>query len=157
MPAPPRTVRLTTAQAIVRYLANQLIDIDGVKQPLCGGGFAVINKLQNNTGNVSFNNLIADCNIEGEPFAVDFATHARTMGAATEAVHSIAELKQAFGRAKQSKKTYVISIKVNACEGRTKEGRAWWEIGTPSVSNRAEVLQAHDDVERGRSRQRVGV
>ena len=29
------------------------------------GGFAVINKLQNNTGNVSFNNLIADCNIDG--------------------------------------------------------------------------------------------
>ena len=63
------------------------------------GGFAVINKLQNNTGNVSFNNLIADCNIEGEPFAVDFATHARTMGAAAEEVHSIDELKQAFGRA----------------------------------------------------------
>jgi 3D-(3,5/4)-trihydroxycyclohexane-1,2-dione acylhydrolase (decyclizing) len=28
---------------------------------LDNGGFAVINKLQNNTGQVSFNNLIADC------------------------------------------------------------------------------------------------
>jgi 3D-(3,5/4)-trihydroxycyclohexane-1,2-dione acylhydrolase (decyclizing) len=28
---------------------------------LDNGGFAVINKLQNNTGNESFNNLIADC------------------------------------------------------------------------------------------------
>ncbi len=121
------------------------------------GGFAVINKLQNNTGNVSFNNLIADCNIEGEPFAVDFATHARTMGAAAEEVHSIDELKQAFGRAQQSKKTYVISLKVDAYEGWTKEGHTWWEIGTPSVSKRAEVLQAHEDVERGRKRQRVGV
>jgi 3D-(3,5/4)-trihydroxycyclohexane-1,2-dione acylhydrolase (decyclizing) len=121
------------------------------------GGFAVINKLQNNTGNASFNNLIADCNIEGEPFAVDFATHARAMGAAAEAVHSVDELKQAFGRAQQSNKTYVISLKVDAYEGWTKEGHAWWEIGTPSVSQRAEVLQARDEVERGRERQRAGV
>ena len=121
------------------------------------GGFAVINKLQNNTGNVSFNNLIADCNIESEPFAVDFASHARTMGAAAEEVHSIDELKQAFGRAQQSKKTYVISLKVDAYDGWTKEGHTWWEIGTPTVSKRTEVLQAHKDVERGRQRQRVGV
>ena len=121
------------------------------------GGFAVINKLQNNTGNVSFNNLIADCNIEGEPFAVDFATHARTMGAAAEEVHSIDELKQAFVRAQQSRKTYVISLKVDAYEGWTKEGHTWWEVGTPSVSQRAEVLQAHEDVERGRQHQRAGV
>jgi 3D-(3,5/4)-trihydroxycyclohexane-1,2-dione acylhydrolase (decyclizing) len=121
------------------------------------GGYAVINKLQNNTGNISFNNLIADCNIEGEPFAVDFAAHARTMGAAAEEVHSIDELKLAFVRAQQSKKTYVISLKVDAYEGWTKEGHTWWEIGTPSVSNRKEILQAHEDVERGRQRQRVGV
>ncbi len=121
------------------------------------GGFAVINKLQNNTGNVSFNNLIADCNIEGEAFAVDFATHARTMGAGAETVHSIDELKEAFGRARQSKKTYVISLKVDAHDGWTKEGHAWWEIGTPSVSNRREVREAHSDVERGRARQRAGV
>ena len=121
------------------------------------GGFAVINKLQNNTGNVSFNNLIADCNIETEAFAVDFAAHARAMGAAAEDVHSIDELKAAFARAKASAKTYVICLKVDAHEGWTKEGHTWWEIGTPSVSNRPEVLQGHEDVERGRDRQRVGV
>ena len=122
------------------------------------GGFAVINKLQNNTGNVSFNNLIADCNIEGEPFAVDFATHARTMGASAEDVHSIAELKEAFARAQAAKKTYVICLKVDAFDGWTQEGHTWWEIGTPSVSKRPEVLKAHEDVEaRRRERQRQGV
>ncbi len=121
------------------------------------GGFAVINKLQNNTGNVSFNNLIADCNIETEPFAVDFAAHARAMGAAAEDVHSITELKDAFARAKSSKKTYVICLKVDAHEGWTKEGHTWWEIGTPSVSNRPAVLEARADVEKGRSRQRAGI
>jgi 3D-(3,5/4)-trihydroxycyclohexane-1,2-dione acylhydrolase (decyclizing) len=33
--------RLTTAQAIVRYLGNQFIDIDGVETRLCGGGFGI--------------------------------------------------------------------------------------------------------------------
>jgi 3D-(3,5/4)-trihydroxycyclohexane-1,2-dione acylhydrolase (decyclizing) len=121
------------------------------------GGFAVINKLQNNTGNVSFNNLIEHCNITIEPFLVDFAAHAHAMGASAEDVHSIDELKQAFTRAKTYKSTHVICLKVDPYDGWTKEGHAWWEIGTPSVSNRPEVLQAHDDVERGRSRQRAGV
>jgi hypothetical protein len=35
------TVRLTTAQAIVRYLANQFIEIDGQEWRLCGGGFGI--------------------------------------------------------------------------------------------------------------------
>jgi 3D-(3,5/4)-trihydroxycyclohexane-1,2-dione acylhydrolase (decyclizing) len=48
---------------------------------LDNGGFAVINKLQNNTGNESFNNLIADCPTVAEPFAVDFEAHAAAMGA----------------------------------------------------------------------------
>ncbi|MEM9030991.1 MAG: 3D-(3,5/4)-trihydroxycyclohexane-1,2-dione acylhydrolase (decyclizing), partial [Pseudomonadota bacterium] len=78
------------------------------------GGFAVINKLQNNTGNESYNNLIADCKLAVDPFAVDFEAHARSMGANAETVHSISELKQAFGRAKQSDRTYVISLKVDA-------------------------------------------
>jgi 3D-(3,5/4)-trihydroxycyclohexane-1,2-dione acylhydrolase (decyclizing) len=121
------------------------------------GGFAVINKLQCNTGNVPFNNLIADCNIATPPFAVDFAAHARAMGAVAEDVHSIEELKGAFARAQQATSTYVICLKVDAFEGWTTEGHAWWEIGTPSVSNRPQVRQAHAEVEQGRGRQRVGV
>ena len=35
------TLRLTTAQAIVRWLANQFIEIDGEEHRLCGGGFGI--------------------------------------------------------------------------------------------------------------------
>jgi 3D-(3,5/4)-trihydroxycyclohexane-1,2-dione acylhydrolase (decyclizing) len=101
--------------------------------------------------------VIADCNIETEAFAVDFATHARAMGAAAEDVHSIDGLKEAFFRAQASRKTYVICLKVDAHEGWTNEGHTWWEIGTPSVSKRSQVRDAHQEVERGRSRQRPGV
>lgn len=121
------------------------------------GGFAVINKLQKNTGNQSFNNLISDCKLAVEPFAVDFEAHAKSMGAAGETVHSIAELGDAFGRAKASSKTYVICIQVDAHDGWTQEGHAWWEVGTPSVSNDPSVTQAHKDWESDRGRQRKGV
>lgn len=121
------------------------------------GGFAVINKLQNNTGNTSFNNLIADCNLATEPFSVDFEAHARSMGAEAETVHSIDEFKQAFKRAKSAKRTYVISMQVDAFEGWTGEGHAWWEVGTPEVSNSETVRKAHEEQEAGRERQRRGV
>lgn len=121
------------------------------------GGFAVINKLQNNTGNESFNNLIKDCNIAVEPFAVDFEAHARAMGANAETVVSIGEFKDAFARAKSSDKTYVISLKTDAFDGWTGEGHTWWEVGTPEVSNSERVRAAHAETEAGRGRQRPGV
>ncbi|MFN0193088.1 MAG: 3D-(3,5/4)-trihydroxycyclohexane-1,2-dione acylhydrolase (decyclizing) [Aestuariivirga sp.] len=121
------------------------------------GGFAVINKLQNNTGNVSFNNLIKDCNIEGEAFAVDFSAHARAMGAIAETVDSIAALKEAFKRAKTNTRTTVISLQVDAYEGWTKEGHTWWECGTPGISTSPRVTEAHENWEAGRKKQRVGV
>jgi len=121
------------------------------------GGFAVINKLQNNTGNTSFNNLIADCNIAVEPFAVDFAAHAAAMGAQAETVHTIEEFNQAFKRAKDATRTRVITMQVDAFEGWTNEGHTWWEVGTPQVSDDPNIQKAHEEQEAGRSRQRPGI
>ena len=42
------TLRLTTAQAIIKYLANQFLIIDGEKTRICGGGFGIFGH-----GNVS--------------------------------------------------------------------------------------------------------
>jgi 3D-(3,5/4)-trihydroxycyclohexane-1,2-dione acylhydrolase (decyclizing) len=124
---------------------------------LCdNGGFAVIDKLQRSTGNVPFNNMIADCNLRVEPFAVDFAAHARSMGARAEAVNTLPDFEQAFRRAKASERTYLIEIKVDPCAW-TEEGHAWWDVGTPEVSGRSEVLEASSKVDQGRKRQRRGV
>ncbi len=124
---------------------------------LDNGGFAVINKLQNNTGNESFNNLIKDCNIAVEPFAVDFEAHARAMGAEAETVASPTELAEAFERAKASDRTYVIAMQVDPHDGWTAEGHTWWEVGTPHVSDSESVRRAHAEVESARARQRRGV
>ncbi|WP_420719763.1 3D-(3,5/4)-trihydroxycyclohexane-1,2-dione acylhydrolase (decyclizing) [Thalassovita sp.] len=124
---------------------------------LDNGGFAVINKLQNNTGNESFNNLLADCPTVPQPFAVDFAAHAASMGATSEKVANPAELGEAFKRAKASDKTYVIVMDVDPYDGWTTEGHAWWEVGTPHVTKSDRVREAHVDWESSRSRQRKGV
>lgn len=124
---------------------------------LDNGGFAVINKLQNNTGNESFNNLLADCPTVPQPFAVDFVAHAAAMGATSEKVSNPEELGEAFKRAKASDKTYVIVMDVDPYEGWTTEGHAWWEVGTPHVTKSDRVREAHVDWEATRDRQRKGV
>ncbi len=124
---------------------------------LDNGGFAVINKLQRNTGQDSFNNLIADCPTVPDPFGVDFEAHARAMGADAVTVANPAELGEAFTRAKASGKTTVIVMQVDPYEGWTTQGHAWWEVGTPQVSDNAAVRLKHAEIEAARVKQRQGV
>ncbi len=124
---------------------------------LDNGGFAVINKLQNNTGQPSFNNLIKDCPTVTAPFAVDFEAHARAMGAEAVTVATPAELAEAFMRSKTSPKTQVIVMQVDPYEGWTAEGHTWWEVGTPQISTNPQVTKAHEDWEAGRANQRPGL
>ena len=124
---------------------------------LDNGGFAVINKLQNNTGNESFNNLLADCPTIPHPFAVDFEAHAAAMGANAETAANPVEFAEAFKRAKAADKTSVIVMKVDAYDGWTTQGHAWWEVGTPHISNSATVTDKHQETEAARSAQRAGI
>ena len=124
---------------------------------LDNGGFAVINKLQNNTGHESFNNLFADCPTINAPFATDFVQHAASMGAIAERVENASDLAHAFERAKAADRTSVIVMSVDAYEGWTAQGHAWWEVGTPHVSTHDKVRAAHAEIETARARQRKGV
>ncbi len=118
------------------------------------GGFAVINRLQNFKGGASFNNLIKDSRVK-EPFAVDFAKHAESMGALARKVESIADLEQALDWAKGNDRTTVISIVTDGFDWTP--GDAWWDVGVPETSERKEVQQARADHVAGRGKQRVGV
>ena len=124
---------------------------------LDNGGFAVINKLQNNTGNESFNNLFKDTPTVENLVGVDFEAHARSLGAQAETVANATELVEAFKRAKASDKTSVIVMQVDAYDGWTNEGHTWWECGTPSVSESQKVRDAHAEWESSRHKQRKGV
>jgi 3D-(3,5/4)-trihydroxycyclohexane-1,2-dione acylhydrolase (decyclizing) len=117
------------------------------------GGFAVINRLQVNQGGVPYNNLIADARIV-EEVRVDFAAHAAAMGCRAETVSTIDELDAAFGRARDNDRTTVIAMRTDAYTWT--EGGAFWEVGVPEVSARAEVLAARADLDAGKADQRVG-
>ena len=118
------------------------------------GGFAVIDRLQTGKGGKSFNNLFADCRVE-QFVPVDFAKHAESMGAVAETVQTAAELEAAFARAKAAGRTAVIVVKVDPDQWTP--GDAWWDVGVPEVSERAEVRAARVEYDAARKKQRVGV
>lgn len=118
------------------------------------GGFAVINRLQNFKGGASFNNLIKDSRVK-QPFAVDFAKHAESMGALSRHCESIADIEAAMEWAKTTDRTTVISIVTDAFAWAP--GDAQWDVGVPQVSKRKEVNEARESQIEIRRKQRVGV
>ena len=118
------------------------------------GGFAVINRLQNFKGGASFNNLIKDCRVK-DPFPVDFAKHAESMGALSRHVDSLGDFEEALDWAKSNDRTTVISIVSDAHAW--VPGDAAWDVGVPEVSERAEVRAARADHDEIRAKQRLGV
>lgn len=113
-------------------------------------GYGCINRLQQGTGGRPFNNLLADSAHETLP-DIDFAAHARSLGAAAEKVAGVAELEAALARAKQSDKSYVIVIDTDPAIT-TEAGGHWWDVAVPEVSGRAEVQaarRAYDDKIKG--------
>ena len=118
------------------------------------GGFAIINRLQNFKGGASFNNLIKDCRVK-EPFSVDFAKHAESMGAYGRRVETLSELDEAMKWAQENDKTTVLTIPSDAYEWTP--GDAPWDVGVPEVSARQEVRDARADHDAIRKQQRIGV
>ena len=119
------------------------------------GGFAVINRLQTGKGGAEFNNLLASSKHVGDVPRIDFAMHARSMGAESENVTTIEELEAAIGRARQSDRTYVIALRTHPYEWM--DGGSWWDVGMPEVTNRASIATARDTQEGQRKHQRKGV
>ncbi|MFK0333776.1 3D-(3,5/4)-trihydroxycyclohexane-1,2-dione acylhydrolase (decyclizing) [Rhizobium sp. NPDC090275] len=119
------------------------------------GGFAVINRLQTGKGGAEFNNLLASSKHVGEVPRIDFAMHARSMGAESENVTTIDELEAAIGRARQSERTYVIALRTHPYEWM--DGGSWWDVGMPEVTNRASIATARETQESQRKHQRKGV
>ena len=118
------------------------------------GGYAVIDRLQTNKGTPSFNNLLKDSKHATE-HKVDFAAHARAMGAIAEKVTSVADFEQAFARAKQADRTSVIVIETDPHAWTPND--AWWEVGVPEVSSRPKVKAAREALVTARKKQRLGV
>lgn len=117
-------------------------------------GYGCIERLQLKTGSPSFNNMLDDCVPEGgERSRIDFAMHARAMGADSVHVKDVAELKAAMVKARAAKRTQVIVI--DTTHTRITDGGCWWEVAIPEVSDRAEVQQARAGYEQAQQGQRL--
>ncbi len=105
-------------------------------------GFGCIHRLQTlGCGLDAFNNLWSDAAPD-----IDFAAHAKSLGAGAEKVADIAGLEQALKRARNAKRSYAIVIDTDPDRG-TAEGGAWWDV---PVSGKARGAY-----ERARARQRL--
>ncbi len=134
---------IATSVALGRKLVVVLLD---------NHGFGCIHRLQQACGGAPFNNLLGE---DGPPPAIDFAGHARSLGAHAEAVKSIADLEAALARARGADRTTVLVIETDPLAPTT-AGGAWWDVAVPEVSDRAEVREARARYVEARRRQRLG-
>jgi 3D-(3,5/4)-trihydroxycyclohexane-1,2-dione acylhydrolase (decyclizing) len=117
-------------------------------------GYGCINRLQNATGNASFNNLFDDTAHVALP-VIDFAAHAAALGALSCKVASLEELATELGKARKASRTSVIVIDTDPLLS-TAAGGHWWDVAVPEVSERKTVLAARDIYDDARKAQRLG-
>ncbi len=101
-------------------------------------GFGCINRLQQSCGGESFNNLLP----EVAP-SIDFAAHARALGADALQVRGIAELEEALLKARSMDRTILIALETDS-HHTTAAGGAWWDVAVPEVSESKDVAAAYE-------------
>jgi len=107
-------------------------------------GFGCIQRLQTATGGATFNNMLQDCAVPDSAGAqIDFAQHARSLGADAVLAANLDELRTAMVAARAASKTQVIVI--NTTHTRTTDdGGCWWDVAIPEVSQRTQVVAARE-------------
>jgi len=104
-------------------------------------GFGCINRLQQATAGAPHNNLL-----EGDPH-IDFAAHARALGAIAEKVAGLPDLEAALRRALAAPRTAVVVIDTDPAHS-TPDGGAWWDVPVAAVSPSAAVQAARATYQR---------
>jgi 3D-(3,5/4)-trihydroxycyclohexane-1,2-dione acylhydrolase (decyclizing) len=120
--------------------------------------YGSIRGLQISVGSPSFNNELRMRNpqtgrTDGEQVVVDFAAHARSMGASAWHVQNYAELEKALIEARVTRGVRVIVVPVSL-EDRVPGFESWWDVPVAAVSNQPGVKRARADYERALERQR---
>ena len=118
-------------------------------------GYGCINRLQQACGGAPFNNMLEDC-LQGALGApqIDFAMHARSLGALAENVKTIPELEAAMQRARAADRTYLVCIDTDP-KRTTEDGGCWWEVAVPEVSARTSVQIAREQYEQAQLNQKL--
>lgn len=118
-------------------------------------GFQCIHNLQRGHGSDGFGNEFryrepSTGRYTGGPLPIDFAAHARSLGAASYKASTAEELRRALRLAKEEKKTTLIEISV--LPGTNSDGyESWWNVGVPEVSASGKVVEAYREMSKRKS------
>jgi 3D-(3,5/4)-trihydroxycyclohexane-1,2-dione acylhydrolase (decyclizing) len=113
-------------------------------------GFQCIHNLQRSQGSDGFGNEFRfrsqdTGRLTGSYMPIDFAAHARSLGAKAYKVSTAEELKHALLAAKNETITTLIEITV--VPGTNTGGyESWWNVGVPEVSVSDKVVAAHEEM-----------
>ena len=112
--------------------------------------FQCIHNLQREHGSDGFGNEFryreaGTGRYTGDVLPIDFAAHARSLGAASYKASNAEELREALRLAQAETRTTLIEIAV--LPGTNTEGyESWWNVGVPAVSTGERVVKAHEDM-----------
>ncbi|WP_159881258.1 3D-(3,5/4)-trihydroxycyclohexane-1,2-dione acylhydrolase (decyclizing) [Paenibacillus puerhi] len=110
-------------------------------------GFQCIHNLQRSQGSDGFGNEFRyrsgdTGRLTGSYMPIDFAAHARSLGAKAYKAGTAEELREALLQAKRETVTTLIEIPV--VPGTNTDGyESWWNVGVPEVSASGKVVEAH--------------
>ena len=126
---------IATSVALGRKLIVVVLD---------NGGFGCIDRLQASLGGEGYNNLLdtSYATPDAAP-GIDFAAHARSLGALAEKADGIDALKSALERARAADRTYVVVVDTDPVAS-TEAGGAWWDVPVAEVSESAPVGAAFE-------------
>lgn len=121
-------------------------------------GFQCIHNLQREHGSDGFGNEFRyreseSGRLTGDYMPMDFATHARSMGAKSYRAETAEQLEQALRDAKNETVSTLIEIPV--VPGTNAGGyESWWNVGVPEVSAEEKVVHAHHTMQANRAKAR---
>lgn len=149
---PSRDVYAVVGDGSYLMLHSELVTSlqEGVKITVLlfdNSGFQCIHNLQRGHGSDGFGNEFrfrdrATGRLSGGFMPMDFAAHARSLGAAAYTVRTAEELREAIVQARQEPVSTLIEIKV--LPGTNTDGyESWWRVDVPAVSESPKVVAAH--------------
>ncbi|OME97885.1 3D-(3,5/4)-trihydroxycyclohexane-1,2-dione acylhydrolase (decyclizing) [Paenibacillus sp. FSL H7-0942] len=121
-------------------------------------GFQCIHNLQREHGSDGFGNEFRyreseSGRLTGDYMPMDFAAHARSMGAKSYRAETAEQLEQALRDAKNE--TVSTLIEISVVPGTNAGGyESWWNVGVPEVSAEEKVVHAHHTMQANRAKAR---
>jgi 3D-(3,5/4)-trihydroxycyclohexane-1,2-dione acylhydrolase (decyclizing) len=121
-------------------------------------GFASIGALSESVGSQRFGTSYRFRNVEshqldGEVIPVDLAANAASLGADVIRVGTLAELRSALEKARESSRTTVVHVETTP-EGPAPESTAWWDVPVAEVAELESTRVARAEYERDKESQR---